>query len=293
MAAWIGIDYETLQPAPWGSRRFFHDGHFFHKDGHARFVAVKCSDPREKLSNAFPLCLNSGRYRDQWHTMGRTGLVARLFCHRVEPRLDMHPVDSVLFGLRHDMLVRIESPYGNYIARLFVTTDQRHGDVFLPLHWNDVYAARSVSGRLYPSHTDPISGQPDFKRVPVRVHPYVVNWHGLLVANKRLLLPKKIFWWVRYVIKQAHIVTLGVNQWEIILSILDTISKYYGPYNFYKINQIRNTTFYGWTTKNGILVAVFFLTEKQLDVSWSPLARRVSRMLGSLPDWTALQTEQL
>ncbi len=290
LSAWIGTDYENLNPAPWGGKRFFQDGRFFHKDRKARFVALHRRSPSESPSLAFPLRLNSGRYRDQWHTMGKTGLVARLFSHRPEPLLDMHPLDSVRFGLRHGMLVQVESPCGDYLARLFVTTDQNPGHVFLPLHWNDVYAARAVSGRLYPAHVDPISGQPKLKSVPVKVLPYRVTWNALLVSKHKPVLSQQIPWWVRYLVEQAHVVMLAGDHWEQTVPLVAALDGCYGPARLKeRFEPLPETDCCGWVTAKEQLVAVLFVKSQPPDIAWGLLATRVGEMLSSMADWTALR----
>ncbi|VBB69508.1 Assimilatory nitrate reductase large subunit [invertebrate metagenome] len=285
LSAWIGTDYETLQPSPWGGARLFTNSRFFHKDGRARFVAVHCHAPRESPCPAFPLRLNSGRYRDQWHTMTRTGLAARLFRHRSEPRLDMHPADSVQFGLKDNMLVRVVSRYGDYVARVCLTTDQRLGEVFLPLHWNDVYAARAVSGRLYPAYIDPISGQPELKHVPVHVHPYRVTWHGLLICADLPMLPKSGPWWVRQVMEQTHVVTLAGDKKEQAAALVTALDDRYGPSS--RIEGI-NRASYGWVTAEKRLSAVLFLSPQKPDITLTWVAAQVGKILATPADCTAL-----
>ncbi len=287
LSSWIGKDYENLKPTPWGGKRFFHDGRFFHKDRNARFIAIHRSSPGPGPSPGFPLCLNSGRYRDQWHSMGRTGLVARLFSHRPEPLLDMHPADSVRFGLNHGMLVQVESQCGDYFARVFVTTDQKPGYVFLPLHWNDVYAARAVSGRLYPAHADPISGQPKLKCTSVNIKPHIVKWSGLLVSKERIILPKTISWWVRYLIEQAHVIILASDHWEQTVDLLAALKSCYGPARLKeRFDPFSETACCCWVTAEKQLVASLFLRSQQPDVAWTFSATRIGKMLSMLSTMT-------
>jgi assimilatory nitrate reductase catalytic subunit len=200
LSDWIGRDYQTLAPAAWGGSRFFARGRFYHPDGKARCVPVLPKGPAESPSPAFPLVLNTGRYRDQWHTMTRTGLAPRLVGHRPEPLLDIHPDDAGIFEVEDGALVQVESRCGDYLARARFSRDQRRGELFLPLHWSDAYAARAAIGRLVPAHTDPISGQPESKRVPVTVRPVPTRWAGILLCREDATPPAPLpaAWWVRH-----------------------------------------------------------------------------------------------
>src|SRR5205085_97765 len=90
-------DYDALEPVQWPVRqpgdateRLFGDGRFAHADGRARFVATRARLPAHAVDAEYPLVLNTGRVRDQWHTMTRTGRSARLAEHVLEPFVDLH-----------------------------------------------------------------------------------------------------------------------------------------------------------------------------------------------------------
>src|SRR4029078_13630614 len=106
LGAWANIDdaaYEQLEPSVWGGgadRRFFGDGRFFHADRRARFVATPVRAPAHDVTALRPLRLNTGRVREQWHTLTRTGKWGRLGGHRPEPTIELHPDDAAPRGLQ-------------------------------------------------------------------------------------------------------------------------------------------------------------------------------------------------
>lgn len=183
-------DYEALTPVQWPVRspggstaRLFADGHFFHADGRARLVAVTPRPPAAATSSAWPLVLNTGRARDHWHSLSRSGTSPRLWRHEPEPWISVHPDDATRFNLDDGGFARVESPYGDAIMRVRIDRRQRRGEIFAPMHWSDQFAARANVGRLIGCHTDPVSGQPEFKCAPVRVRPATVFWEATLLAR--------------------------------------------------------------------------------------------------------------
>src|SRR5262249_31913673 len=150
------------------SERVFADGRFFTSDRRARFVAVAASD-EVRTSPAFPLVLNTGRVRDHWHTMTRTGKSPRLSQHLAEPYAEIHPQDALRLGIGDADLVRVASSEGSILVRALISARQADGTVFVPMHWTDQFATRARVDELVPALTDPTSGQPASKHVAVRI----------------------------------------------------------------------------------------------------------------------------
>src|SRR5690606_19214709 len=128
--------YESLSSVQWpvsgtgcGTARLFGDGRFATSDGRARFVAVRQHAPAHATDGARPMILNTGRLRDQWHTMTRTGEVPRLMAQMPEPMVDLHPDDAATLGLVAESYAEIESAWGRAVARVRITRDQRRGEV--------------------------------------------------------------------------------------------------------------------------------------------------------------------
>ena len=184
----IGADYDTLQPVQWPVRaapsaRLFADGRFFTPDGRARFVALQ--PPPAFASAPGALRLNTGRVRDHWHTMTRTGKTPRLAAHFAEPFVEIHPDDAVAAGIRRACLVRLTSAYGSATVRALVTDRQRRGEVFVPMHWTDQFASSGRVDAVVAVRTDPASGQPALKMAEVFAEPVEVALYGFFVSRRR------------------------------------------------------------------------------------------------------------
>ncbi|GAA0597573.1 molybdopterin-dependent oxidoreductase [Caenispirillum bisanense] len=194
--------YDALAPVQWpvpagtsaGTARLYGDGRYTHANGRGRMIAVRQEAPVERASLRFPLIANTGRYRDQWHTMTRTGLSPRLAAHRPEPLVEMHPDDAAACGLVDGALACVTSRRGEGVMRVAITDAQRPGEVFLPMHWSDTLSAAGSIGRLIPGHVDPVSGQPESKHVPARVEPLRPAWQGLLFTRAPVDLGGLPYW---------------------------------------------------------------------------------------------------
>lgn len=193
-AAIADAAYETMPPYQWPRRtathrereakRLFADGQFFTRDGRATFVPV--STPTELDTDPdYPFTLNTGRIRDQWHTMTRTGKAARLCHHIGEPFAAIHPKDAEDLGILDAELVTVNSRKSRITVRALLTTRQERGACFVPMHWNDQFAADARVGTLIGADTDPVSGQPGLKRTAVRLTRFEAKWYGFAVVTTR------------------------------------------------------------------------------------------------------------
>ncbi len=189
-------DYDRLAPVQWPlpagaePRRLFAEGRFFTESGRAQLLPIAYHEPANAVDDAYPLALNTGRVRDQWHTMTRTGLAARLMSHVSEPFVQVHPVDAAANGLTQGALAELTSRWGRMLARVQVDADQRPGSVFVPMHWSDALARQGRADALVNPALDPVSGQPEFKHTPVRVNPLRAHWYGFALTRTRLDLPE-------------------------------------------------------------------------------------------------------
>ncbi len=194
-------DYSQLAPIQWpvtecgqGTTRLFADGRFFTSDHKARFVAIGERQPANPVSRDYPLVLNSGRVRDHWHTMTRTGKSPRLSGHIVEPYAELHPQDAARAGILEQALVRVTSAWGELIVRARVSEAQRPGSVFIPIHWSQQFSSVASVDCLVNPDTDPISGQPEFKHTPVAISAYTPAWYGFILSRRRLALKNASYW---------------------------------------------------------------------------------------------------
>lgn len=225
ISAFSNIDddeYAELSPARWPvishatDGRFFGDGRFFHPDGKARFVPVTHSAPKAETSKLFPFLLNTGRNRDQWHTMTRSGLSPRLSAHLAEPFVDINPEDVSRLGLASADLVELESPVGKGIFRLRITDTVQPGQVFAPIHWTGETAPAARVDTLVPSVTDPISGQPESKATAVSIRRMDAAWYGFAVSVAAAS-PKADYWATANTDKGFRTELAGyraINDWE-------------------------------------------------------------------------------
>ena len=172
-------DYEAMAPFRWGGTPFA-DGRFPTPDGRARLVPV-VQKPLAAPLRDWPLTLNTGRYRDQWHTMTRTGLSPKLARHREEPLVEVHPDDAAAAGVADGALARVSTPQGDSLYRASVTDTQRPGELFVPIHWTDRTSSGGRTGLLPRPLADPISGQPGFKATPAAIRAVATTWRGFLI----------------------------------------------------------------------------------------------------------------
>lgn len=195
-------DYDNLNPVQWpvtndspeGTTRLFANGYFYTKNNKAQFISIENSVPACDLSSAYPLRLNTGRVRDQWHTMTRSGKSSRLSGHIYEPFVEMHPADAVKFSLRDNELAQVTSELGDVICRVNISESQQQGNIFVPIHWNDQFSSRAVVDSLVNPVVDPFSGQPEFKATPVNIKSYQVRWYGFLLSRRKLNLANTNYW---------------------------------------------------------------------------------------------------
>lgn len=187
----LDADYASLPPTQWPVRRkprarMFGDGQFFTPDGKARFVPVLPPPPFAPPPGRF--ILNTGRVRDHWHTMTRTGKTARLSAHYAEPFVEIHPTDAARLNILRATLVRLSNRHGSAIVRALVTDRQRRGHLFVPMHWTDQFASNGRIDGLVAAKVDPVSGQPALKMAEVHAEPLHTALYGFFVATHRPIL---------------------------------------------------------------------------------------------------------
>ncbi|MDX1587721.1 MAG: molybdopterin-dependent oxidoreductase [Oleiphilaceae bacterium] len=205
--------YQQLGPVQWplpaggggiGRQRLFGDGRFVTGDGRGRLLPVQPRGPQQSLSLDYPLRLNSGRLRDQWHTMTRTGRAPRLLQHRSEPFIAIHPQDLERLELSDGTLAWAHNGRGRFLGRLTATEDQRVGELFVPIHWNDQFSAEAVVSRLMAPVTDPHSGQPESKQGAVALSPFRARWQARLLCRSEPAGAWKPDYWTRVPLNHCH-----------------------------------------------------------------------------------------
>jgi assimilatory nitrate reductase catalytic subunit len=178
------------------SERFFSGGDFFTTDRKGRFVAPERPVLRTETHEGRPLRLNTGRIRDQWHTMTRTGMSPRLGAHLPEPFVEVHPDDAARYGLADGSFARVTTDHGQCTLKVVVSSRQQRGMLFAPIHWSEANASSARVGSLAAPLTDPFSGQPEAKATPASIAPYEYVFRGFVLSRKPLKLPYHA-WWAR------------------------------------------------------------------------------------------------
>jgi len=189
-----GLSYALLEergPQQWpfpqgaktGTRRLYEDGRFPTPSGRARFVVARYEPPVERPDADYPLLLMTGRLRDQWHTMTRTGQVSRLFGHSPVAEAVLHPVDLGRAALKSGDLARLASRRGACVLKVRGSEEVRPGEVFVPMHWGARFMSGPGVNVLTTPATDPHSRQPELKHAAVRVDRFDPAWgSGVLCA---------------------------------------------------------------------------------------------------------------
>jgi assimilatory nitrate reductase catalytic subunit len=216
-------DYDALAPTQWpvradeqtgaqpSEKRFFGAGGFFTPDRRARFVPPEPPALQEATSAPFPLRLNTGRIRDQWHTMTRTGQSPRLAAHLAEPFVEVHPLDAGPLHVVDGGFAQVSTQHGSCILKVTVTDNQRPGSLFVPIHWSAETASGARVGDLVSACTDPHSGQPESKATPATIAPVDFALCGFIRAPAAIALPAGTCW-ARVAIAQGMEYRLATSQ---------------------------------------------------------------------------------
>jgi assimilatory nitrate reductase catalytic subunit len=189
-------NYNNFQPTQWpinnespqGVARLFSEGGFFTATKKARFTPLSFTSPQNHPTDEWPLVLNTGRIRDQWHTMTRTALAPRLNQHKPEPFVEITTADALNFQVKHGQLAQVESAWGKMLARVVVTDTLRQGEIFVPMHWTAQFSSQGRMGALVNPVVDPTSKQPESKHTPVNIKAYEALWYGFIISRHPLIL---------------------------------------------------------------------------------------------------------
>ncbi|TLP70323.1 nitrate reductase [Pseudomonas nitroreducens] len=182
-----GVDYtllDTRGPQQWpfragatqGTERLYGDGQFPTTNGRARLIAEPYRAPKEKRDARYPLILNTGRLRDQWHGMTRTGTAPQLFGHVEEAVLGLHPDELRRRRINDGQLVRLHSRRGELVLPVQADDRLRPGQAFLPMHWGDRFLKGLGINVLTLPAVDPLSRQPELKHATVEVSRIELPW---------------------------------------------------------------------------------------------------------------------
>ena len=193
-----GLSYALLEsagPQQWpipqgaqqGRKRLYEDGVFPTPSGKARFANTAYVPVAEDTDVRYPLHLNTGRMRDQWHGMSRTGGVGRLFSHVEEPLLSMHADDMQRRGMAEGDIAQVNSRRGKLTLRVAASSEMRAGQVFVPMHWGSQFMSGLGVNALTLSAFDPQSKQPELKHAAVQVKKLDLPWQMVAMGQGDVL----------------------------------------------------------------------------------------------------------
>ncbi len=192
-----GLGYATLDakgpqhwPYPIGARegkaRLYENGVFPMMAGkRARFAAFSYRPVAENTDARFPFRLNTGRLRDQWHGMTRSGRVARLWGHAPEPAVTLNPADLLRRGIKAGDVVHLESRRGSLHLVAEADPGVAPGQAFLPMHWGSRYLAGNGINALTLPAIDPKSFQPELKHCAIQVSKARLPWRLVAFGTPR------------------------------------------------------------------------------------------------------------
>jgi len=205
-----GLSYDILErqgPQQWpmpkgatlGLSRLYMDGQFPTPSGKAQLMATPFIETSKPTSARYPFTLNTGRLRDQWHGMSRTGLVGTLFSHVPQPFMDISAKDAYRLQLEDGDLAHITSHQGSETFPIKISDDVAPSQVFIPMHWGSEFISGNYSKRfgkgvngLTSPLFDPVSEQPELKYAAVKIMKAEFPWQ--LVAFG--LFPQEKVWLV-------------------------------------------------------------------------------------------------
>jgi assimilatory nitrate reductase catalytic subunit len=189
-----GLSYALLEnagPQQWpmpqgtvqGWKRLYADGIFPTASGRAKLVSAKYVPVVECISARYPLHLNTGRLRDQWHGMSRTGTLGRLFSHVEEPLLAMNAADMARRSLSDGDIVQLSGRRGKLALRVEASAEMRVGQTFMPMHWGSQFMSGLGVNALTSHDYDPISRQPELKHAAVQVAKMELPWQMVVMRK--------------------------------------------------------------------------------------------------------------
>ncbi|GGF70573.1 nitrate reductase [Alteromonas lipolytica] len=191
--------YDNLRPQQWplnethriGTERLFADGSFYTPNRKANFVAITPRLATQQTSAEYPFVLNTGRIRDQWHTMTRTGNAPRLLKHIDRPWLSVHPLDAQALAVKDGDLLKAEAACSGEVEVILpvkIDDKQRRGEVFAPFHWSATWGSHAKVGALLNGANDALSGQPELKHGAIRLSPVAMQSYGLVYGDESLVV---------------------------------------------------------------------------------------------------------
>lgn len=211
-------EYDQLTPQQWPvitkqktieHHQIFDQGIYFTPSKKAQFIALTYQPSMQQMTPQYPFILNTGRIRDQWHTMTRSGLSDKLSAYQAQPTIYLHPIDAEKKAILKDSLIEVSTPLGRCILKAEISEQTRQGELFAPIHWSDSTASQAKICQLINAHVDAISGQPEFKHTAVNIQVFPHQSDALLLTKKTMVALESDLitfpYWVRQTVKNGYL----------------------------------------------------------------------------------------
>jgi assimilatory nitrate reductase catalytic subunit len=267
--------YDRMQPFQWPlhqgeepQARLFSEGGFFTPDRRAQFHLLEEPALKDAPDDIYPLLLNTGRVRDQWHTMTRTGLSRRLSHHLPEPFAALHPDDAAQYQILDGGFIRLTSRSGTALLRARVSEGQRKGEVFAPIHWTAETSSHGRIGALVQPATDCYSGQPELKATAINIAPVHFAYEGFVLSRETMALDSDI-WFSRVTMDgaQGTLLATDLNVEKIHAQMQDVLDDCTLAEFHDEARDEHRLAFF----KDGRIEACLFLAPAGRELSWNGL----------------------
>ena len=189
-----GLSYTLLNqqgPQQWpfvagettGKARLYSDGVFQKPDGKAQFINAVYKGTADKTDARHPLHLLTGRLRDQWHGMSRTGNVAQLFNHAEEPVIQISADDMMRRNLKNGDIVKVSNKRGSLVLPAQTSDEVQPAQTFIAMHWGSQFMHGLGVNALMPPNFDKTSKQPELKHTAIKLEKLELPWRMTIMRN--------------------------------------------------------------------------------------------------------------
>ena len=189
-----GLSYALLNeqgPQQWpfvtgdvtGKSRLYADGVFQKPDGKAQFINTMYKGTADRTDARHPLHLLTGRLRDQWHGMSRTGTVAQLFNHAEEPVIHMSSDDMMRRLIKNGDIVRVSNKRGSLVLAAQISDELQASQTFIPMHWGSQFMHGLGVNALMPPAFDKTSKQPELKHTAIKIEKLELPWRMIVMRT--------------------------------------------------------------------------------------------------------------
>ncbi len=280
-------EYEQFKPTMWpitaehpeGNIRLFADKLFYTPNRRAVMWPTPFVDHSEPADPDYPWVLMTGRYRDQWHTMTRTGRAAELALNQPEPYLHISPKAALELGIAEGNFARVNSRYGEVVLPVKYDIGLREHTCFAPIHWTQQNSHGATISRCVSSRVDPISGQPDSKFVAVNISAEPVAQYGQIWSREAVVLPCEYWTLVTLATGVGYFTgsqnTLTMAQW-----LEHFVTQ---PWSWHFIDATQSDSVFAIASRSDQIMCMLALGATKPDLPWSWLVDLAQR--------TALDTE--